>query len=136
MTIGGNGNGNAAVRGMDVLGPVNNGDRFIEDRFMMQNPHHGQPTRRQITLIVRGQILNVNEHVQTRWYQTHIGIAHWIRRTFTVTSQSGAPLIGLTQPDVVSALRVYDAQAALARQQAQPCQAPQNVDILNQPEDA
>lgn len=113
MTIG----GNARTR-QDPLKSVNNGDSFVDQRWVTCPPL--SPLHRLVTrLNVSGRVLNVQEHTQTVSYDTQAGRIFNVQRTITVTTSDNTPLHEVTQSDVVSALREYDAQTAAMRQQAQ-----------------
>ncbi|MGL5335006.1 MAG: hypothetical protein ACRC9R_02505, partial [Enterovibrio sp.] len=122
MTVG---NANFA-RPLNPNAAVNDGDSFTDNLWLAQRPQIG-PRRYVIPLRINGQVLNVSENVRT---VTHViqqvGLIHHVQRTYTVHSQNHAPIQGVTQSDVLNAIRLYDAQQAAQRQQAagQPARGP------------
>ncbi|MGL5335565.1 MAG: hypothetical protein ACRC9R_05400, partial [Enterovibrio sp.] len=82
-----------------------------------------------IPLRINGQVLNVSETVRTvTHFIQQVGLIHHVQRTYTVHSHNHAPIQGVTQSDVLNAIRLYDAQQAAQRQQAagQPARGPHN----------
>ncbi|MGL5290816.1 MAG: hypothetical protein ACRC9T_02660 [Vibrionaceae bacterium] len=95
---------------------VNDGDSVTEHLWVDQLPQFG-PSRPLIPLTIRGQAVNVSEEIRTVIYQTSTSPVYHVLRTYRVSSLNHAPLQGVTQLDVICAIRDYDSQQGTQRHQ-------------------